>query len=314
MPALSPFDLTDPVPLTFPLTDTTGAPQNTAGTVTCTVTLPDQTTVTFTGTPTSAQISNPVTGTYAVTGGYASTQAGHHLVAWTATGTFPGAFNDTFEVWPAQDPTILSLAEAKEILRIPTANTAYDGIVRGYNRAISEWIEYVCGPVVVQTVIEVLPTNRPVVHLSKPPVIQLLPWTAPPSFLAGSGIAVASPASPMFPLKIYGQGLAYPTAVLSLDPVRGTVQHQAGLPFMFGDFAWQYQAGRPVCPYGIYEANKIALKHLFAVERGGLAGGAPAAWGQSEAATADTGFGFLVPNRALQLLDPYRGTQRAPFA
>ena len=312
MPAQSPFDLGDPVPLSIPVTDTAGNPQNTNGTVTLTITQPDQTTQVFSGTPTSAQITNPSVGIYQLAGGFPAVQAGHHLVAWTVTGTFPGGFNDTFEVWPAQDPTILSLAEAKEILRIPTTNTQYDGIVRGYNRAISEWVEYVCGPVVVQTITEVLPADYMVVALSKPPVISLTNWTTTPSFLAGSGIPVPSPPSPMYPMRIYG--ITYPGTALSLDPARGTVRHQAGLPFIFGEYVWQYQAGRPVIPYGIYEANKIALKHLFAVERGGMAGGGQANYGMTETSAQATGFGFSVPNRAVELLTPYSAAQRAAMA
>jgi hypothetical protein len=149
--------------------------------------------------------------------------------------------------------------------------------------------------------------------LSKPPVISLTSWTVTPSFLAGSGIAVPSPPSPMYPMRVYG--ITYPTSALSLDPARGLVRHQSMLPFIFGDYVWQYQAGRAVIPAGIYEAAKITLKHLYAVERGPGGGGTQAGgYGESEAAATATPFGFAVPNRAIEMLDPFRGTQRAAVA
>jgi hypothetical protein len=110
----------------------------------------------------------------------------------------------------------------------------------------------------------------------------------------------------------------YDIAQLLVDGPRGIVRHLAGLPFLYsGDpysqFQVSYWAGRKVIGWGIYEAHKIALKHLYAVERGGVA--SAASFGESEAATVDTGFGFAVPNRAAELLTAHSGkASRAAFA
>lgn len=308
MPATTPWYVGVQVPLSYTNTDSSGNPQDASGgtgTVVFTVTLPDGTTAT----PAASHVGATGSGQYSAL--YTTTQAGHHTWNVVIPGTTPGAYTDTFEVQPATDATIVSLAEAKEILKL-TGTAQFDPVIQGYNGAITNWIEYVVGPVIQQTIVEVLPADGVDQALSKPPVISLVNWTTTPAFLAGSGIAVPAPPSPMFPMRVYG--ITYPGSALSLDPARGIVRHQAGLPFIFGSYVWQYLAGRPVIPWGIYEAAKIALKHLYAVERGGQAGGTQAAYGESEAQAVQTGFGFLVPNRALQLLMPFSVVQRAAIA
>ena len=308
MPAQTPWYVGVQVPVPpnpFVLKDTVDNPQDASGgtaSVVCTINLPD-------GTTSLPTVTRAGLGTYQAV--YTTTQAGHHIVTWSVPGTTPGSFTDTFEVQPALDSTIVSLAEAKEILHLG-ATSQFDPVIQGYNAAITNWVEYVVGPVVQQTVIEVLPADGVDMALSKFPVISLVNWTTTPTFLASSGIAVPVPASPMFPMRVYG--ITYPGSALSLDPNRGIVRHQAGLPFIFGSYVWQYTAGRAVIPNGIYEACKIALKHMYAVERGGQAGGTQAAYGESESAAVSTGFGFSVPNRAVELLQPFSGPMRAAIA
>lgn len=295
MPAVTPWFQGAQVPLTFLLTDTTGTARNAVsglGAVSVVVYQPDGTT------GTTGAVSNPVTGTYAAT--FTSVQAGHHVFAWTCTdSTYPGAFSDSFEVQAGQDATIVSLAEAKEILH-QTASTANDAKIQGYNAAATTWIEYVCGPVVVQTIVERLPSRGVMQALSKPPVIALLPWTTFPPGMSGLGIALPVPASPMFPCMVFG--IPYPETQLYCDPKTGIVTHTSGLPFIYGSYMWQYQAGRPVIPAGIYEAAKITLKHLWMVEAAGTGTGT----GTGDEETTMTPFGFAVPNRAIELLLPFR--------
>jgi hypothetical protein len=295
MPATTPWYQGAQVPLAWTNTDTTGTPQD-ATTVTVTVTAPDQTTST-------PAVTHSGTGTYSAV--YATAQAGHHLVLWVAAdAVYPGAFADTFEVQPQSDPTIVSLAEAKEILHL-TGTAAFDAIIQGYNAAATNWIEYVCGPVVQQTVTETLPARGLETVLSKPPVLELVAWTQVPAELVNLGITVPSPASPMIRTKVYG--IEYPLTQLYCDPRRGVVTHTSGLPFYYTDYIWQYQAGRLVIPAGIYEAAKITLEHLYQVERGGTSSADVSA---GESGTTMTNFGFAVPNRALQLLQPYSGPSR----
>lgn len=294
-----PYDLGAPVPtsdLAFKVVDDAGNPANASVTPTLTITLPDQTTVT-------PAISNPSTGTYVPTSPYVTAQAGHHLWAWTATGTTTGAYVDSFEVRAAPDPTIISLAEAKEILKVGTS-TQFDSVIRGFSQAITEWIEYVCGPVVTQQVSEVVRAQGRVLILSKPPVRTdmgtALTVTNRRDGSTTNGIVSITP--------LLSYGFMYDLSDLLVDGPRGIVRHLAGLPFLYsGDpysqFAVTYWAGRKSIPWGIYEAHKVALKHVWAVERGGQR--SAGAFGEEE--TAVTGFGFAVPNRAIELLMPHSG-------
>lgn len=297
MPAVTPWYQGAVVPLAWVNTDTSGNPQDAASlaSVSVTVTLPD-------GTTSRPAVTRTGDGAYAAS--YVTTQAGHHLILWQSTdGTYPGAYADTFEVQAQADPTIVSNAEAKEILQL-TGTTQFDARIRGWNGSATEVIEYVCGPVVQRTVTETLPARGLETHLSQAPVIDLVAWTQVPPELAGLGITVPSPPSPMIRTRTYG--IEYPITQLYCDPRRGIVTHTGGLPFYYASYIWLYMAGRPVIPFGIYDAAKIILEHLYQVYRGG-AGAQDVAAGES--VTVLPGFGFAIPNRALQLLMPYDKTR-----
>ena len=299
MPATTPWFVGSAVPLAWTNTDTQGNAQN-AATVTLTVTLPD-------GTTAAPTVANNGTGVYSAK--YVTTQAGHHLALWVATdAAYPGAWADSFEVQALADPTIVSLAEAKDILQLG-GTTEFDARLQGWNGSATEVIEYICGPVVQQTVVETLPARGLETHLSKPPVLGLAVWTQVPPELANLGITVSSPPSPMLRTRVYG--IEYPLTQLYCDPRRGVVTHTSGLPFYYCDYVWQYQAGRVVIPSGIYDAGKIILEHLYQVYRGGV-GAQDVASGES--VTTLPGFGFAIPNRALELLVPYSANTRMAVA
>lgn len=294
MPAQTPWYTGVQVPLNPPVnTDSAGVAQDASGgtgSVVFTVTLPD-------GTTSSPAPVHGATGVY--TAVFTSTQPGHHIWSVTIPGTTPGSYTDSFEVQPATDQTIVSVAEAKEILKL-TSTTQYDPVIAGYNGAVTVVTEYYCGPCVQQTIVEELPSHGTELMLSKPPVLALLPWTALPAQFAAQGITLPVPPSPMLRTRVYG--IEWPLAQLHVDQERGIVTHTSGLPFFYCSYAWQYSAGRLIIPANIYEASKIILKHLFAVERGGQAGGTQAAYGQSEAGVTQTPFGFAIPNRAIELM------------
>lgn len=295
MPATTPWYQGAAVPLAWTSTDTSGNPFEATSPV-LTVTLPDGTTATPT-------VTHNGSGSYSAS--YTTTQAGHHLVAWTATATgLADAFADSFEVQAAADPTIVSLAEAKDILQL-TGTTQFDARLQGWNGSATEVIEYMCGPVVQQTVTETLPSRGLETILSKPPVLSLTAWTVVPPELANLGITVPSPASPMIRTRVYG--IEYPLTQLYVDPRRGVVTHTSGLPFYYCSYIWQYLAGRTVIPFAIYDAAKIILEHLYEVYRGGVGAQDVAA---GESVTVLPGFGFAIPNRALELLQPYTGPSR----
>ena len=310
---MGPYDLGGPVPtgdLPFYVTDDSGAPVNASETPVLTITLPDQTTATPT-----VNDSPAVTGTYLPADPFVTTQAGHHLWAWTVGGTYPGAYVDSFEVREAPDPTIISLAEAREILKLPVTDTTHDSVIRGYSQAITEWVEYVCGPVVTRQVTEVIRAQGQVLILSKPPIRTDMGTTLDASNRRDG--STTNGIVSVTPLLTYG--FMYELDQLLVDGPRGIVRQSAGLPFFYsGDPYSQYEvtywAGRAIIPWGIYEASKISLKHVYGVNRGGMAA-ASASMASADEEETPTGFGFSVPSRAVELLTPHSGkASRAAIA
>jgi hypothetical protein len=307
---MGPYDLGAPVPpadLPFYVTNDSGVPVAASVSPVLTITLPDQTT-------TTPAVAATVTGTYEPAAHYVTTQAGHHLWAWTVGGTYPGAYVDSFEVRAAPDPTITSLAEEREILKLAASDTSQDSVIRGYSQAVTEWIEYVCGPVVTQQVTEVVRAQGTVLILSKSPVRTDIGAT-----LDASGRRDGSTTNGIVSITpVLSYGFMYDLDQLLCDGPKGIVRHLAGLPFFysgdpFSQFAVVYWAGRKIIPWGIYEAHKIALKHVYGVNRGGMASASASMAADEE--TVETGFGFSVPNRAAELLTPHSGkASRAAFA
>lgn len=280
-----------PVPLTFTLTDVNGNAVQAASTPpVVTVTLPDLTTQT----PAVTYAGNQ----YAATG--PSSQAGHYLVAWSCTdATYPGGLTDSYNISAASELSILSFAEAKRTLRIAVSDTTDDDFIREFSPAVTGVVEWYCGPVIQQAVTERLPAGGLTIQLSKTPVLGLTAWTTIPAALATAGIAVPSPASPMFPTRVFG--VSYPLSQLYADPVLGTVTHTSGLPFYYGEYIWSYQAGRVVIPDCILDGTRAILRHLYGMERGGGAGSGSMA---ADEETTMTPMGFAVPNRALEMMTP----------
>lgn len=309
---MGPYDLGAPVPpadLAFTLTDSSGDPVQAASTLpVLTVTLPDQTT----DTPAISWDSG--SSTYRPSAPLVTTESGHHLWSWLCTdATYPGAYVDSFEVRLAPDPTIIALAEANEILHITAPTPASNSIVRGYSQAVTEWIEYECGPVVTRMFTENCRAQGRALVLSKAPVRTDLGTTIDTTYQRDgsthNGIVSVTP--------LLSYGFMYDLDQLITDPVTGIVRHAAGFPFFYtADYLAQYKvtywAGRKVIPWGIYEASKITLEHVYQIERGGVAAQDVTA---GESTTFLPGFGFAVPNRAIQLLSPHTGSAiRAAFA
>jgi hypothetical protein len=287
-----PIYVGQPCPLTFTLTDAAGVPVSAVSAQpVVTVTLPDLTTAT-------PAVTNPGTGQYRAV--YKTVQAGHHLVSWTcADATNPGGYADEFDVWSLTSSNVLSTADAKAILSNP--NPAYDDLVQKVNGSVTTWLEWACGAIVPQAIVEELRVGGLQVQLSNPTNAALVAWTSvPPQFSADTSRVVPAPPSPMFPVMVYG--VTYPLSQLYCDPRKGIVRHTSGLPFYYGPYLWQYTAGYSLIPQGIRLAASITLRHLYGLERGGAG---VAAAGAADEETTMTPFGFAVPNRAVELLVSY---------
>jgi hypothetical protein len=130
------YDLGDKVYLTWNTVDSSGAAVN-PGTVTLNITQPD-------GTTSSVTTATSTTGTY--TASFLPTLAGRHILAWAATGSYPQAFSDIFEVRDINDIGIVGYDEVLEFLNIPAAS-ANENEVRRFIDASTDLAETYVGQV-----------------------------------------------------------------------------------------------------------------------------------------------------------------------
>ncbi|MFC8277188.1 hypothetical protein ACFUJR_32590 [Streptomyces sp. NPDC057271] len=265
-----PYDLGEVVPLGTTVRDAAGALAN-AGLMALTLTLPDGTTTTV------SPVDPTSTGTYGYD--YATVQAGRHTVRWLATGLNAGAYTDSFDVRESAPPGILSLADAKK--HLSKTGTADDDEIRSWVESITAGIEGYCGPVIVRTVVQRVNFHRAsTVALRSNPAIELV--AVEPLLTGGSG---------------------YDVGDLDLDPDTSIVRRLDG-GMLYGPLLFTYRVGRPIAPAALTSAARIILQHLWRTRQG------PA---RPQRGTQDfdvnepvQGFGYAIPNRALQLMEPYR--------
>ena len=274
------YELGQVATLSFTAHDTTGTPAN--GTA-CTLTIqrPD-------GTTDGPYSPAGVSGVY--TYNYLTQVSGRHTYRWSATGT-PGpgvgvdAFTDTFDVLASTAVGVLSLADAKAALNQPAGVTTYDAKIMQYVRAMTGFIEKYCGVVNVRTFTERVYVGGMSIVLNKTPVLE-----AP---LQVNQIISITP--------VLTYGLTYNVTQLTVDYRNGIVRHTAGLPFIYGPYDVSYSAGRTIVPDAILLGSEAILKHQWQQERGGS--GQVGSFGTDDVTVM---WGFAVPNRALEILEPER--------
>ncbi|MEV6477621.1 hypothetical protein [Streptomyces sp. NPDC051657] len=265
-----PYDLGATVRLTAECQDP-GGTLTTADTATLTVTLPGG----ATATPAAAETAP---GTYQAD--YVSSAPGRHTVRWVFTGP-ADAYTDSFDVRPLAPPTILSLADAKRHLKLQPTRSDRDDEIRGWTESITRGIEGLCGPVVVRTVEERHDARQAdTIVLRHVPALEL------------TSITPLQPAAP-----------GHDVDSLDLDPDTGVVRRIHGGTFS-GLLLCIYTAGRPIVPANITAAARIIVQHLWRTTQG--PGRPQLGTGDFDVTEPMIGFGYAIPNRALQLLEPDR--------
>lgn len=263
-----PYDLGSVAALGTNVTDASGAPAN-AGNMALTIGLPDGTGVTI------DPVTPASTGTY--TYDYLTAQAGRHTVRWLATGTNPGAYTDVFDVREATPLIILSLADAKKLLK--KQDSSDDAAVRFWLEATTRAVEWFVGPVVVRTVIE---DHR--VGLANSLALRKTPALALQSVTA---LRTGSP--------------DYDVSALNLDTVTGLVTRLDG-GLIRGPVRVAYSAGRRIIDGNILAASQLILQHLWRTQAG--TGRPQRGMDDYDVTEPIPGLGYAIPNRALQMLDP----------
>lgn len=270
-----PFDLGGTARLAADCKDAGGTLTN-AATAVLTISLPD-------GTTTTPAVTNPpsVVGRYQHD--YVTVQAGRHSVRWVFT-TPGSAYTDSFDVREAVSPAIVSLADAKAHLDITT--TTDDDELRGWIESVTHLVEQFTGTCARGAVVEdhdIQPSGVRALVLRRTPVISVTSATA---ILTG--------------------GTSYTAGSLDVDTQMGIMRRLDG-GRLYGPLRVTYTAGRAVIPANITAAAKIILQHLWRTQYGASRATSTIGGGDDYNVTEPiAGFGYAIPNRALQLLEPHR--------
>jgi hypothetical protein len=237
-----------------------------------TITAPD-------GSIATPSVANPPTPTGTFSQKVVATQVGRYFGRWLFTmadGTTT-VYTEIFDIQPTDPGFIISLTEAKNHLNIPLSRTNSDEEIRSWMAAITPVIEDLVGPTIPKTYTEVV-SGVEKLTLSNTPVISI---------------------TSIIP---FYYGTTYVGETLVKSTPDGEVRLIYGGAFYGRTFTVTYVAGRKPIGPNITQAAKIILKHLWETQRG--ASSTPFQ-GDDEAAT-DLGYGFAIPNRALELLKPSR--------
>ncbi|MFD5251330.1 head-tail connector protein [Streptomyces bobili] len=177
---------------------------------------------------------------------------------------------------------LLTLAEAKAQLNLKTDTD--DTELQTYIDAVTEPIEEYIGPVEPREVTEQhdAESGRRILVLRTSPLLSL---TSVEGVLAG--------------------GVSYPVDGLVLDPDTGEVRRRDRGVFR-GLLLATLQAGRPEITPTINLAARMLVQHLWRTQHPTRSGALPGGGDDYSVSQPIPGFGYAVPNRVLELLQPYR--------
>jgi len=176
---------------------------------------------------------------------------------------------------------LLTLAEAKAQLDLD--GSAEDLELQVYVDALTAAIERHVGPVETREFAETIDGRSSSVCLSHIPAVALV--SVAPAVETGDALDLDS---------------------LVLDGATGIVRYRGG---SFAGTLWRvtYTAGRGQVPPTINLAARILLQHLWRTQYGASRGMSSIGGGDDYSVTEPVvGWGYAIPNRVLQLLEPYK--------
>lgn len=171
---------------------------------------------------------------------------------------------------------MLTLAEAKQQLNVPSGNTEHDDEITDYVDAVTAIVEFHTGEIVASRAVREHHRvhARPRLLLHSRPILSLSHVTR----VDGSQV--------------------WDTADLHVNPQLGQLTVVTG-PVFDGHIEVVVEAGHDPAPPNYNLAARIIVAHLWKTQRG--VSGAPFAGGNASA-LAEGGMGFAVPRRAEELL------------
>jgi hypothetical protein len=270
------YDLGDKVYLTWNTVDSSGAAVN-PGTVTLNITQPD-------GTTSSVTTSTSTTGTY--TASFLPTLAGRHILAWSATGSYPQAYSDIFEVRDINDIGIVGYDEVLEFLNIPAAN-ANENEIRRFIDASTDLAETYVGQVLGRRTYtdELYDGGAEFIRIRNPKAISITSVTE-------NGMAVSAS---NYVLDYTGQRL-YRIGSGTLYATNSYGYWTAGM----NNVKITYVAGYVNPPMSAKQGVLEIIRHLWQTQRGAINVMSRTNSGDELYSTPT----YSLPRRAMELLDP----------
>lgn len=270
------YDLGDKVYLTWNTVDSSGAAVN-PGTVTLNITQPD-------GTTSSVTTATSTTGTY--TASFLPTLPGRHILAWAATGSYPQAFSDVFEVRDINDIGIVGYDEALEFLNIPAAS-ANENEIRRFIDASTDLAETYVGQVLGRRTFtnELYDGGTEFIRIRNPKAISITSVTE-------NGMAVSAS---NYVLDYTGQRL-YRIGSGTLYATNSYGYWTQGM----NNVSITYVAGYVNPPMSAKQGVLEILRHLWQTQRGAINVMSRTNSGDELYSTPT----YSLPRRAMELLDP----------
>ncbi|SED27032.1 Phage gp6-like head-tail connector protein [Streptomyces sp. 2231.1] len=176
---------------------------------------------------------------------------------------------------------LVTLEEAKRQLDIDGGS--HDAELHLYIDSLDAVIEGYVGVVEQRVITDTVSGGGPALSVLHPPLV-----------------AVTSLSGP-----VGGGSISYPTDTLAVNGSAGTVARLDGCYFPPGAYTVTYTAGRSEVPPTMKLAALILLQHLWRTQYGAtrVAVGGADDWSVTDPIP---GFGYAVPNRVLQLLEPFK--------
>jgi hypothetical protein len=270
------YDLGDKVYLTWNTYDSAGAAVN-PGTVTLNITQPD-------GSTTSVSTTSSSTGVY--TASFLPTLAGRHILAWSATGSYPQAFSDIFEVRDINDIGIVGYDEALEFLNIPSAS-ANENEVRRFIDAATDLAETYVGQVLGRRTFtsELYDGGNEFIRIRNPKAISITSVYENGALLPSSNYVLDYTGQRLYRI---GSGTLYATNSYGY--------WTAGM----NNVSITYVAGYANPPMSAKQGVLEILRHLWQTQRGSINVMSRSNSGD-ELYSSPT---YSLPRRAMELLDP----------
>jgi hypothetical protein len=222
---------------------------------------------------------------------YLPVQYGRHWWCGSRPGANASAIDDEFNVDHPLPLQLVSVADVKRQMRISWTD-GDDDLLTDYIVAATEVVEDLCGPMVRRQIVGeyVQLIGRTVWNEITVGVREFVLRERPVISVDGVTSAITS-------------GVVYTAADFLAEASTGIVRRLDN-GTMYGPLRVDYTVGRTYVPRAVGIAVGIIVEHLWQSTRGAAGRiGVPGAGGQDT--VVQVGRGYAIPNRALELLQPY---------